>query len=181
MGQQDPLQVITNRFGNLSINYGGGVVGGTFGVQLQIAHVVLGFEADLGWAGISGTKTFSPTIFGDPLGITVNATTNINWDLTARTRVGYAQDNWLFFATFGMAALGAKTELATVSGLSCGSLGLINGAPSEFPSEPISGSAGHLASALNTGLPPNGSAKLEYAIPPPPRWRPHTSTRCSLA
>jgi len=51
------------------------VVGGTAGVQLQIAHVVLGFEADLDWAGVSGTKTFSPAIFGNPTGITMNATT----------------------------------------------------------------------------------------------------------
>jgi outer membrane immunogenic protein len=116
MGQQDPFNILTNRFDHVSINYGGGVVGGTAGVQLQIAHVVLGFEGDLDWAGIRGTKTFSPTIFGNPAGFTVNATTNINWDLTARTRVGYAQDNWLFFATFGVSALGAKTNLTTLSG-----------------------------------------------------------------
>ena len=55
--------------------------------------------------------------FRHPGRISVNATTNINWDLTARTRVGYAQDNWLFFATFGVAVLGAKTNLTTLSGL----------------------------------------------------------------
>jgi opacity protein-like surface antigen len=39
------------------------------------------------------------------------ATTSINWDLTARARVGYANDNWLFYATGGLALLGAKTDL----------------------------------------------------------------------
>jgi outer membrane immunogenic protein len=157
------VNILTNRFDHVSINYGGGVVGGTAGVQLQIAHVVLGFEADLDWAGISGTKTFSPTIFGNPAGFTVNATTKINWVLTARTRVGYAQDNWLFFATFGVSALGAKTNLTTLSGLTCGSFGLIGGTPGELK---CSGSNKRVGAALGAGveygITPNWSAKLEY-------------------
>ena len=162
-GQQDPFNILTNRFDHVSINYGGGVVGGTAGVQLQIAHVVLGFEADLDWAGIRGSSVLSPTIFGNPAGFTVNATTNINWDLTARTRVGYAQDNWLFFATFGVAVLGAKTNLTTVSGLTCGSFGLIGGTPGELK---CSGSNKRVGAALGAGVEygftPNWSAKLEY-------------------
>jgi len=60
-------------------------------------------------------------------------------------------------------ALGAKTELATVSGLSCGSLGLINGAPGEFP---CSGTNKRVGAALGAGVEygsaPYWSAKVEY-------------------
>ena len=75
-GQQDPFNIITNRFDHVAINYSGGEVGGTAGAQIQVAHVVLGTEVDLDWAGIRGSSILTPTIFGNPLGLTVNATTN---------------------------------------------------------------------------------------------------------
>jgi outer membrane immunogenic protein len=155
--------ILTNRFDHDSINFSGGTVGGTAGVQLQIAHVVLGFESDLDWAGIRGSSVRTPSIFGVPSGFTVNATTNINWDLTARTRVGYARDNWLFFATFGVAVLGAKTNLTTLSGLTCGTFGIIGGLPGELK---CSGSNKRVGATLGAGVEygftPNWSAKLEY-------------------
>ena len=46
-GQQDPFNILRNRFDHVAINYSGGEVGGTAGAQIQVAHVVLGFEADL--------------------------------------------------------------------------------------------------------------------------------------
>ena len=55
-----------------------------------------------------------------PLG-TFNASTNINWESTARARVGYANDNWLLYGTGGLALLGAKTTLTTAgSAAICG-------------------------------------------------------------
>ena len=162
-GQQDPFNILTNRFDHDSINFSGGTVGGTAGAQIQLAHVVLGFETDLDWAGIRGSSVRTPLIFGAPAGFTLNATTNLNWDLTARMRVGYAQDNWLFFATFGVAVLGAKTNLTTLSGLTCGSLGVIGGLPGELK---CSGSnkriGGTLGAGVEYGFTPNWSAKLEY-------------------
>jgi outer membrane immunogenic protein len=131
-GQQDPFNILTNRFDHDSINFSGGTVGGTAGAQIQLAHVVLGFETDLDWAGIRGSSVRMPSIFGVPAGFTVNATTNVNWDLTARTRLGYAWDNYLFYATVGLAVLGAKTNLSTLNGLTCGSLGVIGGIPGEL-------------------------------------------------
>ena len=178
-GQQDPFNILTNRFDHVSINYSGGEVGGTAGVQLQIAHVVLGFELDLDWVGVSGSSVLTPTIFGTPVGFSVNATTSINWDLTARTRVGYAQDNWLFFATFGVAVLGAKTNLTTLSGLTCGTFGIIGSGPGEVKcQEATSGSARHLEPALNMGLRPIGALRSSIATPPRPRSNSRTSTRC---
>jgi outer membrane immunogenic protein len=79
---------LTDRFDHVAINYSGGEVGGTAGAQIQIAHVVLGFETDLDWAGVRGSSILTPTIFGNPLGLVFNARTEINWVLTARARVG---------------------------------------------------------------------------------------------
>jgi outer membrane immunogenic protein len=162
-GSQDPFQIFTNRFDHVSVNFSGGTVGGTAGAQLQLSHTVIGFEADLNWAGVSGSSAFAPTIFGAPAGFTVNATTHIDWDFTARARVGYALDNYLLYVTGGAAVLGAKTNLTTLSGLSCGSFGLIAGSPGTFP---CSGTntriGGTVGAGLEYGFMPNWSAKLEY-------------------
>ena len=81
-----------------------------------MAHVVMGLEADLDWASITGSSAITPTVGGGaPLG-TFNAKTNIDWESSVRARVGYASDNWLFYATGGLALLGAKTTLTTPSG-----------------------------------------------------------------
>src|SRR5262249_55591823 len=91
-GQQDPFNIVTKRFDHDTISFSGGSVGGTSGAQLQIAHVVVGIETDLDWASLKGSSTLTPRIFGLPVPFTVNASTSINWDLTARARVGYAND-----------------------------------------------------------------------------------------
>src|SRR5262249_38298530 len=63
-GKQDPLNIITNRFDNVSIDMSGGVFGGTIGAQIQSGRVVLGLEADLDWAGLSGSSLIIPSIAG---------------------------------------------------------------------------------------------------------------------
>ena len=86
-GQQDPFNIITNRFDHVAINYSGGEVGGTAGAQIQVAHVVLGTEVDLDWAGVRGSSILTPRIFGNPLGLTFNATTNISAAVPANSAV----------------------------------------------------------------------------------------------
>jgi outer membrane immunogenic protein len=154
-GTQDPLNIITNRFDSLSQSISGGVAGGTVGAQIQSGHVVLGLEADLDWANIKGSGTFIPTIGGVPLGV-FNATTNINWESTARVRVGFANDNWLLYGTGGLALLGAKTTLTTPGGAAvCGGV-FANCTPTDRQF----GAA--LGGGLEYGFTPNLSAKLEY-------------------
>src|SRR4051812_23336847 len=55
-GTQDPLNIITNRFDNSSLDMNGGVFGGTVGAQIQSGHVVFGVEADLDWANLRGSS-----------------------------------------------------------------------------------------------------------------------------
>src|ERR1039457_5959053 len=155
-GSQDPLSIITNRFDSASLGFSGGVFGGTAGAQIQSGHVVIGFEADLDWANMKGSGTFVPSI-GGVSGPAITASTNIDWESTARVRVGYANQNWLFYGTGGMAVLGAKTNLTTAGGASCASLILIAS---------CSGFSKQIGAALGAGveygITPDVSAKLEY-------------------
>ena len=113
-GHQDPLNLITNRFDGKAVDFSGGVFGGTAGAQIQSGHVVIGFEADLDWAGLKGSATFIPTVGGVPIGAAaVTANANIDWEATARARVGYAEQNWLFYGTAGLAILGTKGNITT--------------------------------------------------------------------
>jgi outer membrane immunogenic protein len=156
-GNQDPLNLITNRFDGDSVAFSGGVFGGTAGAQIQSGHVVIGFEADIDWANMKGSATFVPTIGGIPINpAAISATTNIDWESTARVRVGYAQDNWLFYATGGLAILGTKAAFTPPAGLTCGVNFQIN----------CSGTNKQIGAALGAGveygITQNVSAKLEY-------------------
>jgi outer membrane immunogenic protein len=155
-GNQDPLNIITNRFDSLSTGISGGLFGGTVGAQIQMAHVVMGLEADLDWANIKGSSTIVPTVGGVGAGIPFNATTNITWESTARARVGYASNNVLLYATGGLALLGAKTTITTPGGAAlCG--GVLAGCTGTSREAGVA-----LGGGLEYGFTPALSAKLEY-------------------
>jgi len=155
-GSQDPLNIITDRFDRFSHSIGGGAVGGTLGAQIQAGHVVMGLEADLDWANITGTSVTTATLGGAFLGGPFNAKTSIDWESTVRARVGYANDNWLFYGTGGLALLGAKTTLANVGGAAvCGAV-FTNCTPTNRQA----GLA--LGAGVEYGFTPELSAKLEY-------------------
>lgn len=156
-GRQDPLNLITNRFDGQSVDFSGGVFGGTAGAQIQSGHVVLGFEADLDWANLKGSGTFIPSAGGLPLtSSAVSASTKIDWEATARMRVGYAQENWLFYATGGLAVLGAKSTFVPAAGISCGTFGIINCSGTNKQVGAV------LGAGVEYGITQNVSAKLEY-------------------
>jgi outer membrane immunogenic protein len=156
-GHQDPLNLITNRFDGKSVDFSGGVFGGTFGAQIQSGHVVIGFEADLDWAGLKGSSTFIPTVGGVPIGAAaVSANANIDWEATARARFGYAEQNWLIYGTAGLAILGTKGNITTPPAINCGTYLGIN----------CSGASKQVGAVLGAGVEygftPNLSAKFEY-------------------
>lgn len=162
-GSQNPYEAITNRFDNDTISFGGGLLGGTAGAQIQVAHVVMGVESDLAWASLQGSATRAPHILGAPVGFELNATTKINWDLTFRARVGYAIDNWLPFIAAGAAVLGSQTHLSSARGFDCDTLQDIGGRLGELS---CSGSRTRLGATVGAGVEygfnQNWSAKLEY-------------------
>jgi outer membrane immunogenic protein len=162
-GKQDPFDVLTNRFDSLSDNLNGWTFGGTAGAQIQVAHVVLGVETDLDWANIKGSAQHTPTIFGTPLPFTLNADFKIPYVATGRLRAGYAMNNWLFYATGGVALMGNDTTVTTAGGAPCGTLVTIllpnNQLNCSGTKHRIGGTGG---AGVEYGLSPNLSVKAEY-------------------
>jgi outer membrane immunogenic protein len=156
-GQQDPLAPFSNRFDRTSFNTSGGMVGGTFGAQIQQGYVVLGIEGDLDWANVKGNGISTPTILGVPQAITLNVGSNISAIGTARIRAGVAMNNWLFYATGGAAFVNSSANGTSIAGVPCGTLGVL-------PNCSASAWRPGLAAGLGTewGFTPNWSAKLEY-------------------
>jgi outer membrane immunogenic protein len=162
-GNQNPLAVITSRFDNASFNINGGAFGITSGMQIQQGHVVLGVESDLDWANVKGSRSFTPTIAGvaQPFALTLNS--QIDWMSTGRVRYGYAQDNWLFFGTAGLALMGSKPHINSITDRNGVVLNCANVAVN-IPNCSTSGVAGGLAfgGGIEYGFTPNWSAKAEY-------------------
>jgi outer membrane immunogenic protein len=81
----------------------GGLFGATAGFNVETGNVVFGLEGDADWARLSGTAApIKPN--NSPASV---LTSNINWLATLRGRVGFNEDNLLFFAT-GLAAGGVN-------------------------------------------------------------------------
>ena len=157
-GQQEPFNIFTDRFDAFTAPLSGWMFGGTAGAQIQSGHVVLGVEADIDWANINGSATVVPTIGGVPIAAgTASLTSNITSVSTGRMRVGYALDNWMLYATGGLALLGSNANVSTVGGVACS--GAILGALCSGTDYRIGATAG---AGIEWGFTPNMSAKLEY-------------------
>jgi outer membrane immunogenic protein len=156
-GRQDPLNLISNRFDRESFDINGGMVGGTFGAQIQQGIIVLGLEGDLDWADISGSRVSVPTIAGLPIGATLNVNSRIEAIGTARARAGVAMNNWLIYATGGAAFIKETANASTIAGVPCGTLGVL---PSCSESHWRPGLAA--GGGVEWGFASNWSAKAEY-------------------
>ena len=154
-GRQNPLGLIAPQFSqNNSFSLSGGLFGGTIGGQVQVGHVVLGIEADGAWANIAGSATANITALP---GTSLRLRSEDESFFTARSRVGYALDNWLLYTTFGVAAFEGASRGTVLSGaVACGSLSLPNCANSQFRPGVAAGLG------VEYGFTPNWSAKVEY-------------------
>ena len=91
----------TDMTGNYNVN--GPVGGAQGGCNYQTGAWVWGVEVDGGWASASGQA--GPTANAIALGLNPNFlfTTNERWLATARGRLGYAADRWMWYVTAGAA------------------------------------------------------------------------------
>jgi outer membrane immunogenic protein len=156
-GRQDPLNLIADRFDRASFDISGGMIGGTFGAQIQQGYVVLGFETDLDWADITGNRITVPTILGVSQPFTLDVNSKIEAFGTARARAGVAMNNWLIYATGGAAFLKETAGATTIAGTACGTLGVL---PSCADSHWRPGLA--VGGGVEWGFASNWSAKAEY-------------------
>jgi outer membrane immunogenic protein len=153
-GKQDPLGLISNDFDRFNYTLSGGMIGGTFGAQIQSGHVVMGLEGDLDWTSMSGSGTGSVVKLGNVLG-TATISSKVSSIDTLRTRVGYAQDNWLFYGTVGVALTNDKATIVT-STFVCNT----GNVPCSSKADWHAGLAA--GAGIEYGFTPNLSTKLEY-------------------
>jgi outer membrane immunogenic protein len=79
--------------------------GGQVGYNYQIQPIVLGAEADFGYAGISGSRSFTSIEYHNPYAQMVDS----KWLSTFRGRLGFASGTWLGYITGGLAVANVST------------------------------------------------------------------------
>ncbi len=82
----------------------GGIIGITSGFNLQNGQVVYGYESDTSITSKRGST------FDFPPNGAFNNEVKEPWLSTYRGRLGYVQNNWLFYATAGAALAGVDTS-----------------------------------------------------------------------
>jgi len=82
----------------------GFVGGGQIGYNWQFGNTVLGIEADFDAFRSSGTSSKTVgLVSGVPRTVTVTSSMSTDWLFTLRPRLGWVANNWLFYATGGLA------------------------------------------------------------------------------
>src|SRR5262245_61109294 len=89
---------------------GGAIVGVTSGTQLQNGNLVIGYEGDTSITSKKGSAAEFP-----PNAAFSNEVRE-RWLSTFRGRIGYAQDNWLFYATVGGALANVEHNISGPAG-----------------------------------------------------------------
>lgn len=157
-GQFTPMSLFSSDFSAFNYNADGVLGGLTAGAQIQAGRTVLGLEADIDWANITGSSSGTINFNGAPIG-TATLSSALSSVSTARARVGYALDNWLFFGTGGLAVTNEKSNLTGPIGFVCGT-GAFNSPPCSSLAELHLGlSAG---AGVEYGITQNLSAKGEW-------------------
>jgi outer membrane immunogenic protein len=79
------------------------VLGGQVGANAQMGALVIGFEGDI-------SKAWQGQSYGASVpGLQVTVDSEIPWLATFRGRAGVAVDQWLLYATAGLAVMGVET------------------------------------------------------------------------
>lgn len=123
-------------------NQSGGLVGGTLGFNWQSSNWVWGIESDLSWANITGSVA-------TPLCVGGSCFTTLRWLDTDRVRLGVAWNQFLIYATGGVAVGNVRAGQD-----SCVSVFQICGTDTR-----VGWTAGGGIEAM---IAPNWSAKVEY-------------------
>jgi outer membrane immunogenic protein len=153
-GQSTPMSLYGSDFSAFDFSANGWLLGGTAGAQIQSGHTVIGVEADIDWANITGSASGNVFHLGTLVGPATLSST-VNSISTLRTRIGYAADNWLFYVTGGVAI---TNEASTLTGGAAGAV--CNAGTCNSPTDLHLGLAA--GAGIEYGITPNLSAKGEY-------------------
>jgi outer membrane immunogenic protein len=89
----------------------GGIIGITSGLNIQSGNLVLGYEGDTSVTSKTGSA------FEFPPNVAFSNEVKEHWLSTFRGRIGYAQDNWLFYATAGGALANVENTMVGPAGV----------------------------------------------------------------
>jgi outer membrane immunogenic protein len=92
------------------IDVGSGIIGITSGFNIQNGNVVLGYEGDTSATSKKGSA------FEFPPNAAFSNEVKERWLSTFRGRLGYAQDNWLLYATAGAALANVENTIISPAG-----------------------------------------------------------------
>ena len=92
------------------VDLSGGIIGITSGFNVQNGNVVLGYEGDTSVTGKKGTA------FEFPPNAAFSNEVKEHWLSTFRGRLGYAQNNWLVYATAGGALANIENTVTGPAG-----------------------------------------------------------------
>lgn len=84
------------------------VVGATAGYNWMLGPMLYGIEGDLGNLGLAGSGGYYV-----PFGYDASTTTDADFYMTLRGRLGFVANNWLLYATAGY--LGAQTDVSILA------------------------------------------------------------------
>jgi opacity protein-like surface antigen len=101
---------------NQSIKPLGFIGGSQAGYNWQWGHLVAGIEADVDYLHLNGA-TDSPSIrLGPTTQVVIGSYGDANWLAMVRPRVGWAANNWLFYATGGLAVTSINDDFTLTTG-----------------------------------------------------------------
>jgi outer membrane immunogenic protein len=91
--------------GAQSIKPAGFTGGFEAGYNWQVNNFVFGVEGDIEYLGLRGSANSGPVLYPccAPTFFTVASAASTSWLATGRGRLGFAANNWLFYATGGVA------------------------------------------------------------------------------
>jgi outer membrane immunogenic protein len=128
-----------------------GVLGGFYGgYNYQINQIVLGIDGEFNWAGLTGSASTKSTVF--PI-FSSNASDKVTWVSTVTGRLGWANNNWLFFVKGG----GAWAQF-NGSSVTTGAGGAVTGTGTSSSTR----SGWTVGTGVEYGFAPHWSLKLEY-------------------
>ena len=108
-----PSAAVINSLGNQSIKPLGFSGGAQAGYNWQVGNWVAGIEGDFSYLHLSGAATtFVPYVPPSTSTAVISAYGNANWVATVRPRIGWAANNWLLYATGGVAVTNFQDDFA---------------------------------------------------------------------
>jgi outer membrane immunogenic protein len=129
----------------------GVVAGAQAGFNYQIQQFVLGAEGTFTWADISGTQVTASAMLV-PFSVSESSTSDPRWYATATGKIGFAANDFLFYAKGGAAWMGVNYTQDIAAGVGNVSSQTISDTRSGFT----------VGGGIEFGMTENLSARLEY-------------------